>query len=174
MSKKRFTSGLDTLFEQTNEGHGQVSASRNVASLQNTEGDTHLVASKKIGSKNFTSDLDALFNEAFTEVVEEKIEKMRRESGLSANDPFGEQEKRFKASLSGLDALIRSTVDQSLAGLEHAPVKRLTIMFENQKIEKLKNIAKLEKAFVKDLVSGVLNEFIENYDKRKKGGTSFA
>jgi hypothetical protein len=42
----------------------------------------------------------------------------------------------------------------------------LTIMFENQKIEKLKSIAKNERSFVKDLVSGVLSEFIENYEKK--------
>ena len=115
-------------------------------------------------SKNFTSDLDSLFQEAFTEAVEEKLDKMKRDSGLQ--DPFAADERVYKKPLSGLDALIRQTVDASLASLDHAAVKRLTILFENQKIEKLKTIAKQERAFVKDLVSGVLSEFIENYEKK--------
>ena len=39
-------------------------------------------------------------------------------------------------------------------------------MFENKKIEKLKSIAKQERAFVKDLVGDVLTEFIANYERQ--------
>ena len=70
-----------------------------------------------------------------------------------------------------LDALIRSTIDTSLAGLDHAAIKRLTIMVESQKIDKLKSIAKLERSFVKDIVNGMLTEFINDYEKRT--GKSF-
>ncbi len=169
MSKKKFTSGLDTLFDTTEavmESNFAVSSQARPAEGVPT---TQSALVRRVTSKNFTSDLDSLFQEAFTEAVEEKLEKMRRTSGVE--DPFENNRRQYKQPLSGLDALIRSTVDTSLAGLDHAAIKRLTIMFENQKIEKLKSIAKMERSFVKDLVSGVLTEFINDYEKRT--GKSF-
>lgn len=169
MSKKKFSSGLESLFHDNEESHDSIQASP----LTEKEGKQEsvasataqtAVASRRLTSKNFTSDLDSLFQEAFTEAVEEKVEKMRRTAGLE--DPFESNRRQYKQPLSGLDALIRSTVDTSLAGLDHAAIKRLTIMFETQKIEKLKSIAKLERAFVKDIVSGILSEFISDYEKK--------
>ena len=163
MSKKRFTSGLDTLFEAKEEAvKSTPSVSEAVYATDTLTASP--VTMRRAASKNFTSDLDSLFQNAFTEAVEEKLEKMKRTSGVQ--DPFENTQRQNKQPLSGLDALIRSTVDTSLAGLEYAAIKRLTIMFENQKIEKLKSIAKIERSFVKDLVSGVLTEFINDYEKR--------
>jgi tRNA A37 threonylcarbamoyltransferase TsaD len=162
MAKKRFTGDFtDSLFDEslTQEAAAMPVSSSRAA----TEIPTSVVLPRR-ASKNFTSDLDSLFQEAFTEAVEEKLDKLKRDSGLQ--DPFAADERAYKKPLSGLDALIRQTVDSSLAALDHAAVKRLTIMFENQKIEKLKTIAKQERSFVKDLVSGVLSEFIDNYERK--------
>jgi hypothetical protein len=167
VSKKKFSSGLDSLFENNEEQQEMVQSSPSVRDV--LKPDTGAVASiaatsRRVNSKNFTSDLDSLFQEAFTEAVEEKVEKMRKTVGL--DDPFENTRRQYKQPLSGLDALIRSTIDTSLAGLDHAAIKRLTIMFETQKIDKLKSIAKMERAFVKDIVSGILSEFIEDYEKK--------
>ena len=167
MSKKKFSSGLDSLFENNDEQKEMVQPHPSVREA--LKPDTNAVAfttatNRRVNSKNFTSDLDSLFQEAFTEAVEEKVEKMRKTVGL--DDPFENTRRQYKQPLSGLDALIRSTIDTSLAGLDHAAIKRLTIMFETQKIEKLKSIAKMERAFVKDIVSGILSEFIEDYEKK--------
>ncbi len=167
MSKKKFSSGLDSLFENNEEQKEMVQPHPSVREA--LKPDTSVVAfpaatNRRVNSKNFTSDLDSLFQEAFTEAVEEKVEKMRKTVGL--DDPFENNRRQYKQPLSGLDALIRSTIDTSLAGLDHAAIKRLTIMFETQKIEKLKSIAKMERAFVKDIVSGILSEFIEDYEKK--------
>jgi hypothetical protein len=162
MAKKRFTGDFtDSLFDESSPK--EAAAMPTSATKVETDAPASPVLLRRT-SKNFTSDLDSLFQEAFTEAVEEKLDKMKRESGLQ--DPFAADERAYKKPLSGLDALIRQTVDASLASLDHAAVKRLTIMFENQKIEKLKSIAKNERSFVKDLVSGVLSEFIENYEKK--------
>lgn len=170
MSKKRFSSGLDSLFDSPHDEHGfgetATAEKAPPPSVSELEAEVKAVVMKRTTTKNFTSDLDSLFNEAFTEVLEEKVDKLRRSSGL--DDPFESSRNTYKKPLSGLDALIRSTVDTSLMGLEHAPIKRFTIMFENKKIEKLKNIAKQERAFVKDLVGDVLTEFINNYEKQHK------
>ena len=166
MGKKRFSSEFNTLFDASTDEpqRGSAAVATLDASLLNDVEMGVKTVVRRAATKNFTSDLDALFNEAFTEAVEEKVEKLRRESGIE--DPFGTARSSNKKPLSGLDALIRQTVDTSLAGLEHAAVKRLTIMFENQKIERLKSIAKQERAFIKDLVGNVLTEFIENYEKK--------
>jgi hypothetical protein len=168
VSKKKFSSGLDSLFdtkqEETEVVH-QSTPSVKDAFLSDTIAQPAI--NRKASSKNFTSDLDSLFQDAFTDAVEQKIDKLRRTSGLE--DAFENEARPFKQPLSGLDALIRSTIDTSLAGLEHAPIKRLTIMFESQKIDKLKSIAKNEKAFVKDIVNEVLTEFIKDYEKRRGG-----
>ena len=163
MAKKRFTGDFtDALFEEP-QTQAAAAMPPSVSRVVETDVPASVILPRRT-SKNFTSDLDSLFQEAFTEAVEEKLDKMKRDSGLQ--DPFAADERAYKKPLSGLDALIRQTVDASLASLDHAAVKRLTILFENQKIEKLKNIAKQERSFVKDLVSGVLSDFIENYERK--------
>ena len=172
MSKKKFSSGFDSLFDNPEEAQEQVvEMNPSVFGAQNAyvKAESTTVVTRKASSKNFTSDLDSLFSEAFTEAVEEKVEKLRRSAGLE--DPFEDNKRSYKQSLSGLDALIRSTMDTSLAGFEHAAIKRLTIFFENYKVDKLKSIAKSERSFVKDLVNGVLTEYISNYEK--KAGKTF-
>jgi hypothetical protein len=171
VSKKKFSSGLDSLFDSQDDiQDAVVEATPSVFEEQNANvriGSSSVVT-RRASSKNFTSDLDSLFSEAFTDAVEEKVEKLRRASGI--DDPFEDNRRAYKQPLSGLDALIRSTIDTSLAGYEHAAVKRLTIFFENYKIDKLKSIAKSERSFVKDLVNGVLTEYINEYEKRTSKG----
>jgi hypothetical protein len=166
VSKKKFSSGLDSIFEVKEEVHQAVATTATpvFAPTFDSPSTAQPMVVRRAASKNFTSDLDSLFQDAFTEAVEEKLDKLKKHSGL--NDPFESNKRETRHALSGLDALIRSTVDSSLAALEHAAVKRLTIIFENKKIEKLKSIAKMEKAFVKDIVSEVLTEFINDYEKR--------
>jgi hypothetical protein len=167
VSKKKFSSGLDSLFDVPDDIQDAVAeAAPSVFEEQNNNVRIGSVSTaRKASSKNFTSDLDSLFSEAFTDAVEEKVEKLRRASGIE--DPFEDNRRAYKQPLSGLDALIRSTIDTSLAGFDHAAVKRLTIFFENYKVDKLKSIAKSERSFVKDLVNGVLTEYINNYEKQQ-------
>jgi hypothetical protein len=168
MGKKKFTSGFDSIFVEDKHKDDQHLDS----SASNSKGNTAVMESgsptiiKRAGSKNFTSDLDSLFQEAFTEAVEERFGSTKKNTGME-EDPFESSRTQYKKPLSGLDALIRQTVDSSLASIEHASIKRITFVFENQKIEKLKSIAKMERAFLKDIVNGVITEFIENYEKRK-------
>lgn len=167
MSKKKFSVGFDTIFNAPVESTATVDTKNLLgASLgSNTMGME--IPEKKVlkrpGIKNFTNDLDSLFKDAFTEAVEEKIDKMRRQGGTGTSDNNMDIPRK---PLSGLDALIRSTVDASLAELQQATIKRLTIVVENQKVEKLKSIARMERSFMKDIISSVLNEFIENYEQR--------
>jgi hypothetical protein len=172
VSKKKFSSGLDSLFDVPEDIQDTMAAEAAPSVFEEQNGNTRIgsvsTMTRKASSKNFTSDLDSLFSDAFTDAVEEKVEKLRRASGIE--DPFEDNRRAYKQPLSGLDALIRSTIDTSLAGFDHAAVKRLTIFFENYKVDKLKSIAKSERSFVKDLVNGVLTEYINNYEKRMGEG----
>ncbi len=169
MSKKKFSGGFDTIFNPEAEtGTGDVGTkdllNMTTLSASNAGPDMPITkALKRPGVKNFTNDLDSLFKDAFTEAVEEKIDKIRKQSGIGNQD---DSMNISRKPLFGLDALIRSTVDASLAELQQATIKRLTIIVENQKVEKLKSIARMERSFMKDIISGVLNEFIDSYEKR--------
>jgi hypothetical protein len=165
VAKKKFTSDFDSIFD-VSETEPLKITNEDIAADLPTAPTASPVSNKKATLKNFTSDLDALFRDAMSEAVEERVTKIKRSVGIE-DDPFEESARLFKKPLSGLDALIRQTMDTSLAGMEHAAVKRITLLFESAKIDKLKNIAKLERAFMKDLVQGVISEFIVDYEKRK-------
>ena len=164
MSKKKFTTGLESLFGEPQEQERHVSTVTETA-LDADDRPLEQSPIRRNSSKNFTSDLDSLFRDAFTEAIEDKAEKLKKSAGYG-DDLYDAARSLYKKPLSGLDALIRQTVDTSLAGMEHAAIKRITFTFENQKIEKLKSIAKMERAFLKDVVNGVITEFIDNYEKR--------
>jgi hypothetical protein len=164
VAKKKFSSGLDSIFEETVVNNAQVENSQMLESTAAIATDEPVLVPRRAKNKTFTSDLDSLFQEAMTESLEQKIGKKQRgidaslsESGL----------RNYKKPLSGLDALIRQTSDKSLLDLEQAPVKRITFTFENAKIEKLKIIARREQSYVRDLVQEVIAGFIEDYEKQK-------
>ncbi len=163
MAKKKFSAGLDDLFGETREAIQDAQPPQPVFAIEEKPGET--VSPRRTTSKNFASDLDALFRDAFTVSYDEPGAGQKK-GASSKDDLFGAERSAYKNPLSGLDALIRQTVDTSLAGFDHAPIKRITFVFENQKIEKLKSIAKREHSFLKDLVNGVISEFIDNYEQK--------
>ena len=69
---------------------------------------------------------------------------------------------------SGLDMLIRQTIDiRDLSTDETTGKKRLTVAVDRPKLEKLKAIAKLENAFLKDLLVSLIDDYIEEYTQGK-------
>ena len=64
--------------------------------------------------------------------------------------------------------LIRQTIDvQDLSTDETTGKKRLTVAVDRPKLEKLKAIAKLENAFLKDLLVSLIDDYIEEYTQGK-------
>ena len=63
-----------------------------------------------------------------------------------------------------MDSLIRETVETSKVEITPAEKKRVTFIFDKKKIERLKNIARLEKAYVKDIINQLVSEYIDQYD----------
>lgn len=157
MSKKKFSEGLDDLFSDTHAGHGDPFGTDTV---------TARAQERKSGHKNFMSDLDALLQEA----LEESLEKYDANQP-DTTTPSGKSKSgsgAYRPAVSGLDALIRQTIDiQEVMTDETSGKKRLTVAVDKAKLEKLKTIARLENAYMKDLLVSLIDEYIEAYRQQK-------
>ena len=60
-----------------------------------------------------------------------------------------------------MDALIRETVETSRVEITPQSTKRITFIFDEEKIDKLQKIARLKKAYVKDIINEIVSEYIE-------------
>ena len=122
---------------------------------------------KKFSSrKNFTSDLDTLFETALNESLEQNVLKQTQE--LEAKTKASQHQIPGKKPLTGLDTLIRKTANAAFKEDDKKmPVKRVTFVFDRKKLEKLKRIARREKAYLKDLIGNAVSEFIQEYEQEK-------
>lgn len=109
---------------------------------------------KSSSKKNFSSSLESLFQEAITEAVQEKAEQV-------ADGEIIKKDKRRTKPVFGLDSLIRQTVEQSEIKAEK---KRVSFTFETEKIDKLRQIAKLEKARIRDIVNELITDYIQQHE----------
>lgn len=177
MSKKTLKDGLESLF-----GMPPPSVEQETAFM----GDKVLPEGKKVrktaqrkasdnrsrsgSSKSFTADLESLFQTVVKEsVAEEKKKAARNEKrtlGTSHTDTGAPEKPR--RPMSGLDSLIRQTVEPNKEEIKRAAVpkekKRVTFVFDKKKLLKLKTVAKLEKAYLKDIIGGLISEYLEEYD----------
>jgi hypothetical protein len=154
VAKKNFSNGLGSIFDAND--------AQNEAAIVGNEADEMPIRAARRTTKNFTSDLDSLFQDALTEAIDTK-----KTAFSSDQNALDDAKNRYRKPLSGLDALIRQTSDASLTEMELAPVKRITLMFDNAKVEKLKNIARRERSYMRDIVQNVVADFIENYERKK-------
>lgn len=179
MSKKTLKDGLESLF-----GLPPVDVMDETAFLgdnvqkqepQKTPRKKRKISTPRSGgsSKSFTADLESLFQTVVTESVEAKRKKEAREKvmkeGMKRVNPDAPQ--GFRKPMSGLDALIRQTVEPSKKQIQQAVVpkekKRVTFVFDKKKLAKLKQIAKLEKAYLKDIIGGLISEYLDEYEADK-------
>ena len=163
MGKKRFSEGLDDLFSNSHASHGELFGNALAQNTPSTSGERKVSA-----HKSFAADLDTLLQEALDESLEryeanqpDAVSASAKTKSVNTND--------LRAPMrSGLDALIRQTIDvQEIATDETTGKKRLTVSVDRPKLEKLKAIARLENAFLKDLLVAVLDEYIEEYTQQK-------
>ena len=168
MSKKKFTDGLEDLFGIALEDDLQ-DASPLLVRTGTTKEKTATTAEKKkrksrrkASGKNFTSDLESLFQISVKEPSIE--EKSTEEEEKNARKKALARRVRRKP-VSGLDALLRQTL-HSTARPEpsSASKKRVTFVFDKSKLKKLKTIARSEKAYLKDIIGDIISEFITRYE----------
>ncbi len=166
LSKKRFTEGLESLFGEAAEDTLQ----ENSPLLSRTEKrkKKEEESSKRSSAKDFSSDLQAFLENAFEESVEEQLEQRRQKRTPISGS--AQVKKRHRKPLSGLDALIRSTVEPDSIHLQPQATRRITLTIDPEKLEKLKAIARRERTYLKDIIDEIVAEFLDEYEAKKEKG----
>jgi len=118
-------------------------------------------------SKSFTADLESLFRSVVSESeAEEKKKAARKKQMQQAANKSSDTVRR---PMSGLDALIRQTADTTKADAARAAVpkekKRVTFVFDKKKLLQLKSIAKQEKAYLKDIIGGLISDYLKGKER---------
>ena len=171
MSKKKLTEGLESLFaelgqeilESTPQPQGVVA--RDKKEPASPARDYQPEAERRSAGKKFADDLESLLQMAFEDSFDRQKNK-----GLSELEE-ATLKKRSHRPMSGLDSLIRTTVDPSQTRYEELPTRRLTIVFDEKKLSKLKEIARMEKTVLRDIIDDIVAGFILEYERKKKNTT---
>ena len=168
MSKKKFTDGLESLFGMAHEDDLQESSPLLVDTREEVIVDKRAkkkTSKKKKSGKSFTSDLDSLFTAAISDALDKKTKKTEP-AEEPASKPSALKRARRK-TLTGIDALIRQTIAGSRVDYDEGTAKkRVTFIYDKNKLARLKAIAKVEKSYLKDIIGKLVSEFIEDYEKK--------
>ncbi len=175
MSKKHFTSGLDSVFSEAAQYEPNIDNSPWLIETSEEEAKPKATAearkakatastSAQRSGKSFTSDLESLFAAASVERPREATAPTEEMTNRTRHRP-----RRRMPAFSGLDGLIRDTTNGEVprAIEEDVPSvrKRVTFTYDRDRFSRLKSIARVEGNYLKDIISGLLNEYISNYEK---------
>lgn len=114
--------------------------------------------SKRSAKKSFSGNLNLLLEDALKESVKEHAEKAADQPNIK---------RKSKKPMSGLDSLIRKTVETSKVAIGDGTKRRVTVLFEPENLQKLKTIARIEKSYLKDIVNDVVADFIDTYEQKR-------
>jgi hypothetical protein len=174
MSKKRFTLGMENLLHEASQSspvyHSESPKNQQVPlpaegntrpiegiSLIAEQPLTHL---RRSHGKKFSDDLQTFLQEAFDDSFEKYSDPNYIQDDSS-------NKKRTLKPMAGLDAILRSTVDPKSMRLGPGNTRRLTLVFDESKLNKLKSIARLERSYLKDIIDEIVEEFIKEYEAQK-------
>ncbi|RME94117.1 MAG: hypothetical protein D6772_15080 [Bacteroidetes bacterium] len=150
MAKKRFTDGLNSLFGEEENPTPQ----KELTLFPQEERGVARRDEEKRSSKGFASQLDAFLAEAF------EAEAEAREDSPTEKRSHGTKARR----LSGLDMLIRQTTDAPpAAGPKTSDRRRLTLAFDKAQLARLKEIAKAEGMYLKDLIKQLIERYLAEH-----------
>lgn len=181
MSKKRFTSGLDSVFSAEALHEPNIDESPWLADTTRGRGGVaegrpkRRRAATRRPAKSFASDLDSLFAAASV------VEAPRAQRVVATSVPAPGQApgatptpRRSSGVTGGLDALIRDTTGGAAMRQEAAAAKqetrvrkRVTFTYDRDRFAKLKAIARQDGAYLKDVISGLLNDYIQGYERQR-------
>ncbi len=172
MAKKKFTDGLESLFgsgtlEEKFQDSPLLSRTENTApeSAEPTESRPPAPKRKRRTGKNFTSDLDSLFEEVIEETFEEKFKTDKKGPKVEVKVARARQGNRRRRPVMGLDVLIRHTADMSREELMSTSFqKRVTFVYDREKVAKLKMIAKEERKYMKDIIGQAVSDWLRQYE----------
>lgn len=161
MSKKKFTKGFDSLFGDIAEEKQQQLA---LFPEPEQPKKSPKVQKDKTPSKDFSAELQSFLTEAF----EESFEKQMAAEALPEEEK-PKRKPRTRKKFSGLDALIRSTIEpKPVEPIPEKNTKRVTLVIDKEKLSKLKSIARAERTYIKDIIDDMVSDFISQYEKADK------
>ncbi|HKK87900.1 MAG TPA: hypothetical protein VJ917_03560 [Saprospiraceae bacterium] len=166
MAKKNFNKGLEDIFkkdEKENNPETEVleQEKRPVKEKKHSETLSRKKLRKKSSRKNFTFDLNNLLSEALQSTDEDDKAK-------SVDETRSKPKKRInKVPLTGINALIRKTIDSDYDSDAQREFKRVTFICDRDKVARLKQIAKSEKTYLKDILIDLIEEYIADFEKSK-------
>lgn len=113
--------------------------------------------------KDFSSDLQSFLQEAFDDSVERQLEERQQRDEAQPATPS--VKKKHHRPMAGLDALIRSTVDpRPSSAFQDKRPKRVTLSFDPEKLEKLKAIAKSQRALLRDVIDEIVADYLNRLE----------
>ena len=172
VSRKAFSSDLDTVFSPGAQHEPNIDRSpwllRTGATASPANPTSTRTPATRRPGKSFASDLDAFFAES----TAERARDPARAEGAPTdelNTRLRERPRRALQPLGGLDSLIRDTTggrapeqQARREAEEQAPAapKRVTFTYDRDRFALLKQIAREEGSYLKDIISGLLNDYI--------------
>ena len=155
--RKKFKAGLESIFiEKEDEEVVHYAADEPKSAVVTTVKEA--AKSKKSG-KDFSSDLGHAMQDAF---VKQEEDYMAQDDNLRISDL---SRRAIRKPLSGLEALLRKTIDSE--ELDNETKRRIVVIIDSGKVEKLKLIAKEESIFLKEIIERCVNLFLEDYERKK-------
>jgi hypothetical protein len=174
MSKKRFTSGMEDLLHEASQTSpvyiaGSSKSQQNLTPMEGNTlpvegisliGDQPVAPLRRTHGKKFSDDLQTFLQEAFDDSFEKYLDPNYVHDDSS-------NKKRSLKPMAGLDAILRSTVDPKAMRLGPGNTRRLTLVFDENKLNKLKSIARMERSYLKDIIDEIVESFIHEYEVKK-------
>ena len=164
MSSKKFKSGLESLFDNAErefQDDNFALAEKPEAKAVSSGATARSKKSKGRSGKSFTSDLDSLFD-----LTVEKRQEMRKPEAAARTAPktkSAQTKVHERKPLSGLDALIRQTVELDSSGRSGKQSKRVTFSYDRKKLDKIKRIARMKRLYLKDIMAEIVNGYLDEY-----------
>lgn len=155
-NKKSFADGLDMLFTQTLEDNLQDNPSmldvEQPSEKKKKRTKKSTTKSRKTSRKSFSTDLELFFKESIESNIEgAEVTEIKRN--------IVKDNKNRKAI--GIDVLIQRTANPTKAAPVKPSTKRVTFVLDKTKIEGLKNVARSQKKYMKNIISDLIEEYLK-------------
>ena len=160
MSKKKFLDGIDDIFSgaltEHQDSHDFVENTSNSSGSPTARRSTH--------HKTFVTNLDSLL----AEITEDPFFSDHQPETVSRpGKSKSTQSGGYRAPVTGLDALIRQTLTPFEGEDEETTKKRISVIVDKIKLERLKTIARMEGSFMKDIIADLIETYVQGYAKEK-------
>lgn len=119
------------------------------------------IVKREASGKTFSDELASFLMDAMEDPEDQTVEV---EVPVSTKRS---QAKGRATSGAGLDALVRNTLDPEVVTDEEQQVRRLTLTLRQVQLEKLRRIAHRKNLPLRQLVAGLVSEFLEQYEEER-------